>query len=88
MVIESTTPLGISATFDGASYQLNVAPRVSPGGLWAPRVFLRVFVSADEAGTLNVQESPDGKTWYTTTTHAVSASTPAVARDRNGNRGR
>lgn len=77
-VVESTLTLGSLATFDGTAYVLNVAPPVSPGGLWAPRCFFRVFADADQAGTLNVQQSMDGVTWYTTDTASVSASTPKI----------
>lgn len=39
----------------------------------------RAFASADQAGTLSIQQSPDGgTTWYTTLTQAVAANTPTI----------
>ena len=39
---------------------------------------LRAFVSADQSGTLNMQQSDDGNTWYTTQSQAIVAGTPLV----------
>ena len=37
----------------------------------------RAFASSDQAGTLNIQQSRDGVTWYTTTSVAVAAGATA-----------
>jgi hypothetical protein len=38
----------------------------------------RVLVSADQAGTLSLQQSADNSTWYTTVSVAFAASAPVV----------
>jgi hypothetical protein len=61
---ESTTPLGIGATFTG--------PTRSTAGYGR---FVAI-AAADQAGTLNVEQSVDGATWMVTDTIAVAAGVP------------
>lgn len=61
-VTESTTPLAASGTFNGAAVDVG-------GG--ATR--FRAFASSDQAGTINMQQSPDGVTWYTTESQPLTA---------------
>ena len=61
-VTESTTPLAANATFNGASVDVG-------GG--ATR--FRGFASSDQAGTINMQQSPDGLAWYTTESQPLTA---------------
>lgn len=59
---DSTTPLGVSAEFQGAQRNL-----LNPG---MSSIF-RAISYADQAGTLKIQQSRNGSTWYTT--HSVNA---------------
>lgn len=63
-VLESSAALGISATFNGSARLSDAFSKV------------RAFALADQAGTLNVQQSWDnGATWKVTDTVAIVAST-------------
>jgi hypothetical protein len=65
--IESnTTILGISAQYTGASFD-TMADGVNFTGVTG-------LVTSNQAGTLYIDQSPDGTNWYTTDTIAVSAS--------------
>jgi hypothetical protein len=58
-VAETIVPLAANATFNGNVYA------ASGFGTF------RAFAASDQAGTLNIQQSRDGLTWYTTNTTAV-----------------
>lgn len=63
-ILESTVALGISATFNGPQRPTDGFSKV------------RALAFADQAGTLNIQQSFDGGvTWRTTDTTAIVAST-------------
>lgn len=62
-VVETTTNLGASATYNSAAIDGANARRIQG------------FAYADQAGTLNLQDSRDGVTWRTTATHSVAAGT-------------
>lgn len=70
------TAVGASATFNGQTYNLafgvTVDGPVSTYGKPSPSLF-RAVASSDEAGTLNVQQSPDGKNWFITDTGTITA---------------
>ncbi len=74
---ESTTNLGSSATFTGTARDAGATIKY--------RRFV-AFATSAQAGTLNVQQSFDNATWFTTHTAAVSAGgfqfldAPVVAR--------
>jgi hypothetical protein len=57
--VDSTTALGASATFTGTTRNLQVS--TSPIVVYYAGI--RVIVTANVAGTLYVDESPDGNTW-------------------------
>lgn len=61
---ESVTALGSSATYAGITLDLGMQPQFD---------LQRGFVFADQAGTLNLQQSRDGTTWRTVATQAVAA---------------
>lgn len=64
--------------FNGILPQAVVAiPGAMNAGKAGPSI-IRAFASSDVAGTLSIQHSPDGKTWFTDT---AAASTAAVAAD-------
>lgn len=71
--------VGASGTFN-----TNVAPALagidltdlSGGG--ASYSKFRVLINVDQPGTLNLQQSPDTTTWFTTFPSAVIASTPLI----------
>lgn len=67
--LESTTALGISATYTGNIYNLG-------GNFSFNRV--RCMVVADQTGTLYIDQSRDGATWRTVVTQAVAINTPLV----------
>lgn len=58
---ESTTPLLAAGTVNGGTYAT------------AGYAHFRAFASSDVAGTVAIQQSRDGLTWYTTTSQAVAA---------------
>lgn len=62
-VVETTTNLGASATYNSAAIDGANARRIHG------------FAYANQAGTLNLQDSRDGVTWRTTATHSVAAGT-------------
>jgi hypothetical protein len=62
--IDYTTPITGSGTYTSSAID----------GLTLKRVTGTVY--ADQAGTLNIQESKDGTTYRTTVTQAITASTP------------
>ena len=57
--VDSTTALGASATFTGTTRNLQVS--TSPIIVYYAGV--RAIVTANVAGTLYIDESPDGSTW-------------------------
>ncbi|MDQ1426626.1 MAG: hypothetical protein QOK39_102 [Acidimicrobiaceae bacterium] len=57
---ETATPLLAGATVNGLSRNGSGFSR------------FRAFAASDQAGTLNIQQSRDGATWYTTTTTGVA----------------
>ncbi len=61
MAAEDSSLLLASATRNGATYATGDYAR------------FRAFASSDQAGTLNIQQSRTGSTWYTTVTTAVAA---------------
>ncbi len=61
-LLESQKALAANATFNGATLDC---------GAGVTR--FRGFASSDQAGTLNMQQSPDGVTWFTTQTEPVAA---------------
>jgi hypothetical protein len=61
---ESVTPLAANGVFNGAAVDCGAAATRFRG--WA---------SSDQAGTINMQESSDGVTWYTTTSQPLAAGT-------------
>ncbi len=73
-VFESATPLGGGATFNGAAFDAGNNAGLAGQG-WSR---FRVFSNQDQVGTLAVQQSRDGVTWFTTTSVATAANTPAV----------
>ncbi len=75
------TALGASATFTGKSWDCglfmadysNAGVSLPPtAGKHAPAYF-RAFAASDVAGTLNIQQSPDGENWFKTDTVAIVA---------------
>lgn len=66
---DSTTPLSAGATFNGTARNL-----LNPGQSGT----FRACATADQAGTLNIQQSRDGSTWRTIATTAVAANTTAT----------
>lgn len=56
--IESAIPLAANATVNG-----NPIDGVAVGKVYTD---FRAFESSDQLGTLSIQQSPDGKTWYKT----------------------
>jgi hypothetical protein len=70
--IHSTTALGVSATFTGVT--LNTGSQNS-------YLTHKSIVTADQSGTLQLQQSRDGSTWRTTKSVAITASTPTMVND-------
>ncbi len=66
--IESTTPLAGNATKAGATLSNSIDSENS----WTYSS-LRVFATSDVIGTVSVQQSVDGTTWFTTVSAAVVA---------------
>jgi hypothetical protein len=60
---ETTTALGASAVYTGATIDTSTERRVTG------------FVSADQAGTLTIESSTNGTNWYTVFTQEVTANT-------------
>jgi hypothetical protein len=83
-----STPVGggalaASATKNGATYDCGNIGGLEPISVAALQVrfigsaapsYFRAFAAADVAGTLNVQQSPDGTNWFTTDTASIPAS--------------
>ena len=68
-----------SATFNSNSAPANVTidlTDLSAGG--ASFTKWRVLIDVDQPGTLNLQQSPDGSTWFTTFPSSVIATTPLI----------
>lgn len=65
---ESTTPLGVSATFTGSTHDSGATPPAYS--------YFGCTVNTDHVGTLDVDVSPDGTTWTVAATAAIVASTP------------
>lgn len=65
---DSTTPLGGSATFNGTTRDTTLG-----SGFYT---WFRASASADQNGTLNIQVSDDGATWYIVNTVQVAAGNP------------
>lgn len=74
---ESTTALGASATFNGASRDTGTAA----GNAITQNVF-SMFVRADQSGTANLQGSNDNAAWVTVLTGAIVANTPLTLTSR------
>lgn len=66
---DSTSPLGANGTFSGTSRNL-----LNPGMSGS----FRACATADQPGTLNIQQSRDGSTWRTIATTAVTAGVTAT----------
>lgn len=78
------SPIGGSDTLDGHVWDCGNAgptlrlsltagvPNASVGK--AVPAFFRAFAAADVAGTLNIQQSPDGTNWFQTATAVIPAS--------------
>ncbi|WP_138752763.1 hypothetical protein [Paenibacillus sinopodophylli] len=64
----STTPLGSNATYEGPVFKSEMYNQI------------RGLVSANQSGTISLQESFDGVTWYQSNTAAVTGGTPAAFR--------
>lgn len=62
-LFETTTALGASAVYTGATIDTSTERRVTG------------FVSADQAGTLTIESSTNGANWYTVFTQEVTANT-------------
>jgi len=65
----STTALGATTTFTGPTLDFGANPFYK---------MFSVYVFADKAGSLLLEQSRDGTNWRTMSTTAVSANTPAV----------
>ena len=71
--------LGASATFDGETHDCGRFVGTLPGPNPLPNAgrnsaaYFRAMASADQSGTLNIQQSPDGENWFTTDTDAIAA---------------
>jgi hypothetical protein len=61
---DSTTPLGISATFTGTGRNMATVAALAK---------FRAAAISDQSGTLKIQGSPDGITWRTLATAATAA---------------
>jgi hypothetical protein len=59
--VDSTTALGANATFTGTTRNLQASTVTSPFVVYYAGI--RVIVTANVAGTLYIDESPDGNTW-------------------------
>lgn len=70
---ENPAPLSASATFDGTAHDMG---DLSSGGQGYAR--WRVYVYADQPGTVNMQQSKDGSTWRTTQSQPVAALSPLI----------
>lgn len=70
---DSTSVLGISATFTGTSRDLGVVA----GSLHSSNYF-KAFVLTDQIGVLSIECSNNGSTWYTMATSAVAISVPLL----------
>lgn len=66
---DTTTPLGASTSFTGTSRAL-----FNPGMVGK----FRAFAYADQAGTLKIEQSRTGSTWYQMASASVSANTPTT----------
>lgn len=70
---ETTTPLGASASFNGAQRD---AGATSPGPV--AFAYFNGFFLADQTGTASLQCSDDGSTWSTCATDVLAAATPLI----------
>jgi len=61
-IVESQVPLGAGGTFNGAALDCG-----------AGSTRFRGFGASDQAGTINMQQSPDGVNWFTTTSEPLTA---------------
>ncbi|MEM2971506.1 MAG: hypothetical protein QW270_03690 [Candidatus Bathyarchaeia archaeon] len=68
---DSTTALGANASFTGTSRDTQISSS-SPYDHYA---FINAHAVSDQAGTLMIQESPDGSTWVTVRNQATQAVT-------------
>lgn len=75
------TAIGISATFNGQTHDcgnitgassIPAAQQYPNAGRNGPAYF-RAFASSDQAGTLNIEQSPDGVNWFVTDTASIVA---------------
>jgi hypothetical protein len=66
----TTTPLGAGATFTGTSRDSGIAP-----GVAHHISYFTSFAIADQAGTLSLEGSNDGATWYSLATSTLVAAT-------------
>lgn len=71
---ESTTLLAANATINGATHDTGSNAGTAAKGYSR----FRAFANSAQAGTLNIQQSPDGATWYITLPTAVNAASPTV----------
>lgn len=71
---ESVTPLAASASISGTSRQTTSTGKLGPM-LWP---LFRAFAASDQAGTVNIQQSLDGKIWWTTLTAPIVAAQGTV----------
>lgn len=70
---ESSTVLAANATFNGAAHDGGAAGVASTG-----YSRFRVFAYSDQAGTVNIQTSVDGTTWYTDYSASQAAASPST----------
>lgn len=64
--VESTTPLGDDDTFTGVTCETNGYE------------YFRTLAASDQDGTLNVQYSHDGETWFTSFSEPIAAGEATV----------
>lgn len=68
---ETTTNLGISATFTGTARDTGTA-----AGSNCPFAYFNAFFIANQTGTASIEASNDNTTWFTVATAALAVSTP------------
>jgi hypothetical protein len=68
---DSTTALGANANFTGTSRDT----QISSSSPYDHLAFINAHAVSDQAGTLMIQESPDGSTWVTVRSQATAAVT-------------
>ena len=79
----STTALAASATFNAPAVEVVLGTfsgaRLAPfSGPVSNFDFYRVLAASDQVGTLNIQQSIDGSTWYTSVSQATVAGEATV----------